>query len=175
MPPADVLEDASMDEEHRAKDERAFLSAIVESSQDAIIGKSLDGTILSWNSGAEAIYGWSAQEAVGRSISIIVPEDRGDEPRMIIERIQRGERIEAFETLRVRRDGRLVHISLTVSPVHGANGEIVAAATVERDVTARKRTEEALRESEQRLKDVVASSSDWLWETDDQGRFVYVV
>jgi PAS domain S-box-containing protein len=135
----------------RADAANALLAAIVESSDDAIVSKDLDGVILSWNAGAERIFGYTAAEAVGRSITMIIPPDRLDEETEILARLRRGERIEHFETVRQTRDGRHIDISLTVSPVRDAAGRVVAASKVARDVTDRKRAEEALRRSEREL------------------------
>jgi PAS domain S-box-containing protein len=129
-----------------------LLAAIVESSDDAIVSKSLDGTIRSWNKSAERIFGYTAEEAVGQNITIIIPPDRRQEEATILERLRRGERVDHFETLRVRRDGTVLDISLTISPVKDANGRIVGASKVARDVTDRKRAEQALRESKEQLR-----------------------
>ncbi|MEQ3626184.1 MAG: PAS domain S-box protein [Tateyamaria sp.] len=111
------------------------LAAIVEGSDDAIITKGLDSIIRSWNPGAERLFGYSAEEAVGRSITLIFPDDRMDEEAGFIARLRRGERISNLETLRKRKDGTLVPISLTVSPVRSANGKIVGASKIARDIT----------------------------------------
>ncbi|HYE99321.1 MAG TPA: PAS domain S-box protein, partial [Planctomycetota bacterium] len=119
--------------------ERSRLAAIVESSSDAILAKTLDGTITSWNPAAERLYGYTAPEAVGRSVGLIIPPDRHAELRRILERIARGERIEPFETLRRRKDGQSVDVSLTVSPLRDASGKIVGASSIARDITDVKR------------------------------------
>jgi PAS domain S-box-containing protein len=133
-------------ERRRAEEERARLASIVESSDDAILSKTLDGTITTWNKGAERTYGYSAEEAVGRSISMLVPPDRPDEIPRILEGLRRGEKIEHFETVRVTKDSRRIDISLTVSPIRNSSGDIVGASTIARDITERKRSEDALRE-----------------------------
>jgi PAS domain S-box-containing protein len=133
-------------ERRRAEEERARLASIVESSDDAILSKTLDGTITSWNKGAERIYGYSAEETVGRPISMLVPPDRPDEIPRILESLRRGEKIDNFETVRVTKDGRRLDISLTVSPITNSSGDIVGASTIARDITERKRAEEALRQ-----------------------------
>ncbi len=132
----------------RKRVERAtgLLAAIVDSSEDAIISKSLDGLITSWNEGAERIFGYSAEEAVGQHISLIIPPDRRDEEVNILERLRRGERIEHFETVRASKDGRPVDVSLTISPVKDAAGRVIGASKVARDITERKRIEQALAE-----------------------------
>jgi PAS domain S-box-containing protein len=117
------------------------LAAIVESSEDAIISKDLDGTIATWNQGAEKLFGYEAEEVIGKPITILIPPERQDEEPSILARIKRGERIEPFETVRQRKDGQRVEISLTVSPIKDAAGEVVGASKIARDITQRKRTE----------------------------------
>jgi len=119
----------------------SLLSAIVDSSDDAIVSKNLDGTITSWNKSAERLFGWTAQEVIGRSINVIIPTDRREEERMIIDHLKRGERVDHFETIRVRKDGTPLHVSLTISPVKDPTGRIVGASKVARDITERKRDE----------------------------------
>jgi PAS domain S-box-containing protein len=131
----------------RAEEERARLAAIVESSDDVIIGKTLDGVITSWNRGAEKIYGYSAAEAVGQPVSMLVPPERPNEIPSIFGTIRRGEKVDHFETERVAKDGRRLNISLSVSPIRNAAGDIVGAATIARDITERKRAEEAVRQA----------------------------
>jgi PAS domain S-box-containing protein len=133
-------------ERKRAEEERARLAAIVESSDDVILSKTLEGIITSWNRGAERIYGYSADEAVGQPVSMLVPPERPNEIPGILERIRRGEKIDHFETVRVTKDGRRLDISLTVSPLRNSAGDIVGASTIARDITDRVRTEERVRE-----------------------------
>ena len=123
-----------------------LLAAIVSSSDDAIISKNLDGTITSWNSSAERLFGYTAQEAVGQHITLIIPEARRNEEANILEQIKRGQRVDHFETLRRRKDGTLFELSLTISPVKDAVGRIVGASKVARDITERKQIEQALAE-----------------------------
>ena len=120
---------------------RAQLAAIVDSSDDAIVGKTLDGIITSWNRGAQQLFGYSAIEAVGQHIFLIVPDDRRAEEQEVLARLRRGEKIDHFETVRRTKDGRLVTISLTVSPIRDANGVIVGASKVARDITERQRAQ----------------------------------
>jgi PAS domain S-box-containing protein len=146
-----VLVFRDVTERRRAEEAQARLAAIVESSNDAIVSKTLDGVIRTWNAGAERIFGYTAAEAVGKPITLVVPPERHDEERMILDRLRRGERIEHYQTVRVAKDGRRIDISLSISPIRDADGSIIAASKVGRDITAQKRAEAALRESEERL------------------------
>lgn len=137
-----------IDERKRAEESLSKLAAIVESADDAIISKTLDGIITNWNRGAERIYGYTPEEAIGRPISIIFPPDHADELTEILERVMRGERVEHFETERVRKDGQRLDVSLTVSPIKNAEGEIIGSSAIARDITERKLAEEKLRRSE---------------------------
>ena len=128
------------------------LAAIVESSEDAIISKDLNGIITSWNQAAERLFGYVAEEVIGKPITLLIPPERHDEEPGILERIRRGERIEHYETIRRRKDGRRFDISLTVSPIRDAKGNIVGASKIARDISGRKRVEDALRQSEQKLR-----------------------
>ncbi|MGH9730317.1 MAG: PAS domain S-box protein, partial [Candidatus Acidiferrales bacterium] len=145
-------------ERKKADEASAYLAAIVSSSDDAIVGKDLSGIIRSWNKGAEAIFGYTAEEAVGRHITLIVPHDRLDEEATILERLKRGERIDHFETVRRRKDGELLDISATISPVKDSAGRVTGASKVARDITERKRIERALRETEERLEAELAAT-----------------
>ncbi|HEX7004295.1 MAG TPA: PAS domain S-box protein [Trueperaceae bacterium] len=132
----------------------ARLAAIVESSDDAIVSKDLTGGIRSWNRGAEELFGFSAEEAVGRSITLIIPEDRLDEENEILGKLRRGERIDHFETVRRRKDGSLIDISLTVSPIKDGSGQVVGASKIARDITEVKRAQEALQEQARTLRTI---------------------
>jgi PAS domain S-box-containing protein len=129
----------------------ALLAAIVQSSDDAIVSKTLEGRILSWNGGAARMFGYQAEEVIGKPITIIIPPELQWEEQGILEKVRRGERLDHFDTVRVAKDGRRLAVSLTVSPVRDARGAIVAASKVAHDITERKRAEEALRESERLL------------------------
>jgi PAS domain S-box-containing protein len=129
-----------------------LLFAIVDSSDDAIVSKSLDGVITSWNKGAERLFGYSAEEAIGHHISLVIPPDRGDEETTILERIARGERIEHFETVRMRKDGTMVDASLTISPIRDAFDRIIGASKIARDFTGRNLAERVLHHSEERFR-----------------------
>jgi PAS domain S-box-containing protein len=120
----------------------AYMAAIVESSEDAIIGKMLDGTILTWNSGAEKMYGYKADEVKGKSVSILIPPYRPDEQPQLYEKIKRGETISCYETVRLRKDGQTIDVALMLSPIKDAVGKVVGVSAIERDITTRKREEE---------------------------------
>ncbi|MEX2307506.1 MAG: PAS domain S-box protein [Pirellulales bacterium] len=127
-----------------AEEVNARLSAIVESAEDAIISKTLDGVIRSWNAGAERLFGYSANEAIGQSITLIIPPERLDEEQLILSRLRRGERIEHYETVRMSKDGQRFDISLTISPIQDLTGRIIGASKVARDITTRKQSEATL-------------------------------
>ena len=127
---------------------RARLASIIDSSADAIIGKELDGTITSWNRGAEAMYGYTAEEAIGKNISFLTANDRPDEIPTMLARISGGERIEHYESVRVTKDGRHLHVSLSISPIRDHGGTIVGASAIARDITAQRRAEDHLRQAQ---------------------------
>jgi PAS domain S-box-containing protein len=133
---------------------QAHLAAIVASSEDAIIGKTLDGLVTSWNPAAKALFGYAAAEMVGRPVTLIIPPDRQREEQDVLEQLTRGEEIAHYETVRRRRDGSLIDVALTVSPIRDGNGAIIGASTIVRDITARKQAEAALRESGARYRAV---------------------
>ena len=180
---------ATVLQRRRAEEALSRTAAIVDFSEDAIIGKSMDGTIVSWNPGAERLYGYSAAEVLGRNISILEPADRSGEMRQNLECVERGERVEPYETVRVRRDGRSVAVSLTVSPIRDAAGRVVGASAIARDITHRKRAEErlegqfavtrvlaesaSLREAAPRLLRAIGEGFGWeageLWRVADAG------
>ncbi len=151
-------------------DAERILAAIVESSEDAIIAKSLDGTILAWNASAERMYGYSAGEMLGRKIDVIIPPDRPDELKDITRRIAAGERIQHFETSRVARNGSRLDVSLTVSPIKNASGAIIGASTIARDVTLKNTGMQRLKDSEERLRSIVEAAVDGIIVIDARGR-----
>ena len=130
------------------RDSQNRLAMIVDSSQDAIIGKNLDGTVTHWNKGAEHMYGYTAAEMIGRPITVLAPKERADEIPAILDKIRHGERVEYFETLRVTKDGRYLHVSISVSPILDAEGKVVGASTIARNITAQKKIEDQLRQSQ---------------------------
>jgi PAS domain S-box-containing protein len=138
-----------------------YVAYIVESSDDAIVSKNLDGIIMSWNRGAERIFGYTADEAIGQPITMVIPADRQSEEREILSRLRRGERIDHFETVRQRKDGNLVVVSLTVSPVKNSEGKIIGASKIARDITQQKRSQDQIamlaREAEHRSKNLLAT------------------
>src|SRR5262249_18732342 len=136
----------STDHRNNHEDALSQLAAIVESSDDGIIGTTLDGTITSWNSGAEVIYGYRADEVKGRPISILMAPDRDNEMPQIFERIRRGERIRHYETVRVTKDGRRIDVSITISPIKGSAGNITGASAISREITGCKEEEQQLHE-----------------------------
>lgn len=142
MPRKTDAEPASLPTQAGAISPELWLSAIVGSSDDAIVSKNLSGIIMSWNPAAEKIFGYSAAEAVGQSITLVIPADRQDEEKQILAKIRAGERVEHFDTVRRRKDGGEVFVSLTISPIVNAQGEIVGASKIARDITQRKRAEE---------------------------------
>jgi PAS domain S-box-containing protein len=150
-------------ERKRAEQNSNLLSSIVESSEDAIVSKNLNGRILSWNRGAERVFGYRADEAIGQSIEMLIPPDRLQEEPQIIERMKRGERVEHFETVRVRKDGRRIHVSLTISPLRDSEGRIVGASKVARDVTARVRQEQELQRANRALERANADLQHFAW------------
>ena len=143
--------------ERRQADEiRGLLAAVVESTEDAVITKSLEGDILSWNAGARAMLGYSADEVVGRSVNLIIPESRREEELAILERVREAKRVEPFETQRVARGGRIIDVSLSVSPIRDEHGGIIGASSIARDIGQRKALEQSLRDSDRRKDEFLA-------------------
>lgn len=159
-------------ERKRAENASALLAAIVESSDDGIIGKTLDGIITTWNAGAQAMYGYTAQEAIGRPVSFLAPSDLPDEMPCLLEKIRRGEPVRHYETVRVRKDGSRFDVSLTISPVKDAAGNIIGASAIKRDISERKEADTALRSSEERYRSLALATAQMVWTTDAQGNVI---
>ena len=153
----------------QGEEARARLAAIVESSDDAIVSKDLNGVIASWNKGAERLFGYTAPEVIGKPVTLLIPKERSDEEPSILERIRQGEHIEHFETVRRRKDGTLIDVSLTVSPIIDSQGQVVGASKIARDITERKRTEEALRRAAEFDEAVMANMGEGLYTVDALG------
>jgi two-component system sensor kinase FixL len=147
-----------------------ILTALIESSDDAILAKDLQGTILSWNRGAERIYGYPAQEIIGRPVRVLMRPDTADELTNLLDRIKQGERVERHDAVRITKDGRLIDVSLTVSPLRDASGAVIGGLAVARDISERNRDLEKLRESEARLRSVVDAAVDAIIVIDARGR-----
>ena len=166
-----AIQRALDEKRHRTENQRDFetisrLATIVESSDDAIIGKSLDGVITSWNKGAEKLYGYPTAEVLGQPISIVAPSDRAEEMGKILASLRSGTLIERFETVRVRKDGSRIDVSLGIFPLRDTSGRITGAASIARDITEHKRAEESLRESAKRARIVAESVTDVIYEWD---------
>jgi PAS domain S-box-containing protein len=160
-------------ERKRAERAGLLLSAIVDSSDDAIISKDLNGIITSWNKSAERLFGYAAAEAIGQPVTMLIPSDRLDEEPDILSRLRRGERVHHFETVRRRKDGALLDISLTISPVRDERGTIVGASKVARDISERKRAEAILMASEARFRQLADSMPQIVWTADAEGHVDY--
>jgi PAS domain S-box-containing protein len=153
-------------ERKEAEQAISLLASIVESTDDAVIGRTLDGIILTWNKGAEQLYGYSADEAIGRPLSILIPPDRGDELPQMVEHLKRGEHIDRFQTERMTKDGQIISVSLTVSPIKDSAGRIAGGSVIARDITEQKRAEEALRQSEEQLRLALEAANMGAWDYD---------
>ncbi len=160
-------------ERREATEATQWLATIVQTSDDAIISKTLDGIIQTWNSGAERIFGYTAEEAIGKPVTLLMPPERYDEEPSILARLRRGERIDHYQTVRRRKDGTLIDISLTVSPVRDHAGRIIGASKIARDIGDQKRAEAAVRDSERRLQDLLAAIPAAIYTTDAAGKITY--
>jgi len=158
----------------RAEAEASQLALIVESSEDAIVGKSLDGKIRSWNAGAERIYGYSASEVLGQPVRILIPPEQHDELPEILEKLKRDERIQHYETIRVRKDGRRINVSTSISPVKDSEGKIIGASAIARDVTQRKSVEAQLQKSEAQFRSLVHDAPYGIYRVTMDGRLLHV-
>jgi PAS domain S-box-containing protein len=155
-----------------AEESARNLAAIVTSSNDGIIGKTLDGIITTWNTGAESIYGYSSKEIVGRSVAQLIPTDRVTEFRNVMRCIQQGASIRTFETIRTRKDGSQIRVALSVAPVRNAAGQVVGASTITREITEQKKIEEALHLSESRYRSLITATAQIVWTTNAQGEVI---
>jgi len=153
----------------RAQEIAEHLAAVVESSDDAIISKTLDGIITDWNRGAEKVFGYSSVEAVGKPLALLLPADRVEEESGILARIRCGESVHHFETVRVRKDGKKIDVSVTISPISDATGAIVGASKIARDITTQKRAEQVLRESEERFHAMLNGIPQLAWTAEPDG------
>jgi len=151
----------------------AWLAAIVESADEAIASKTLDGIVTSWNPAAEALFGYTAAEILGRHISVLAAPGHEDEMPAILERIRRGQKVDRYETVRRRKDGSLVDISLAVSPIRDETGQLIGASKIARDITERKRVAEALRASEERFRNLANAVPDIVWTADPDGTITF--
>jgi PAS domain S-box-containing protein len=158
MPESPISDDESAERGRHllAINPEAWLAAIVDSSDDAIIGKTLDTIIRSWNAGATRIFGWTADEIVGKSVYTLIPPERHDEEPLIVARLSRGERVDHFETVRMRKDGTRIDISLSVSPIRDRQGRIIGAAKIARDITEAKRLQRIERETTEQLQELAS-------------------
>jgi PAS domain S-box-containing protein len=154
--------------------ESEILASIVDSSHDAIFSKTLDGVIMTWNKAAEQIYGYPAKEIIGHSVALLIPQDHANEMTEILERIRIGERAGPYETRRRRKDGATIAISLTVSPIHDAAGEVVGASSIARDITERERAEEQLRVASEYARSLIEASLDPLVTISAEGKITDV-
>jgi PAS domain S-box-containing protein len=157
-------------ERKESEEARARLAAIVESSTDAIVGKTLDGTIHAWNEAAERMFGYSTAEAIGSPITLVVPPERHGEEEHILERLRKGERVEHFETVRMARGGARIEVSLTISPIKDSSGQVIGASKIARDITERKRIQARVLEEMERFRITLGSIGDAVIATDVEGR-----
>lgn len=149
--------------ERNRNDEISLMSAIVESSDDAIIGKTLDGVITSWNEGAYGVFGYTAEEAIGQPVTMLFPEDRYPEEVYILNKIKSGEKVAHYETIRKRKNGQLFPVSITISPIKDSSGKIIGASKIARDITDRKEYEDSLAKAQERYKTFIENSEEAIW------------
>src|SRR6185437_14865315 len=152
-----VLVFRDISERRRADHARAWLAAIVDSSDDAVISKTLDGQITSWNPAATRLFGYAAEEIIGKPVTVIIPAELHAEEADVLARLRRGERVEHFETVRLAKDGGRIDVSLTVSPIRDQYGTIIGASKIARDITERKRVEQKLVEADRRKDEFLAT------------------
>ena len=164
----------SIDDRKSAERAHAYLAAIIDSADDAIVAKNLDGVIQSWNAGAERVFGYTASEIVGRPVRALIPADRQSEEDVILAQLRRGERVDHFETVRVRKDGKLIHVSLTVSPVRDADGTVIGASKIARDVTAQKQAAVELAAQQAWFRITLGSIGDAVIACDANGTVTFI-
>ena len=152
---------------------QALLASVVQSSDDAIVSKTLDGIITSWNAGAERLFGYSSEEAIGQSITLIIPPERLEEERMILERLREGERLQHMETVRVSKTGQRLDISVTISPIRDPAGRVIGASKVARDITARKQAADRVLHSEARFRFLAETIPSIVWTAAPDGKITY--
>ena len=169
-----VLVFRDMSERIKAEATARLLASIVESSDDAILSKDLDGLITSWNSGAERMFGYTAEEMIGRPVSTLAPPERAGEMTDLLARIERGERVDHFETVRRTKNGNLIQVSVTISPIRDANGRIIGASKIVREITAQVRAREQIAEQRERLRVTLNSIGDGVLTTDAAGHVSYL-
>nr|WP_319374751.1 PAS domain S-box protein [uncultured Methanobacterium sp.] len=157
----------------QTQSELNYLKSIVEHTEDAIVGLGLDGTILTWNPAAETIYGYTSREAIGNSVSMVIPPYNADEISLILAWIKSGERVTHYETLRRRKDGSVISVSLSVSPIKDAAGEVIGASSIARDITSSKKMELQIQESEEKFREVFNNANDaiFLYDIKNDGTF----
>ena len=161
-------------ERKEAEKQLAHFSAIVNSSQDAIIGKTLDGIVTSWNPGAEHLYGYTAAEMIGQPISNLTPPDRSDEIKTLLSKLEDGGSVEQYDTVRRRKDGTLVDVSLTLSPIKNNEGKIIGASAIAHEITNRKRADELLRTNEERLTNIINNAAESIYTMSLDGVLTFV-
>ena len=161
-------------ERKRSEEVRVRLAAVVESSDDAIVSKTLEGIITSWNKGAQRMFGYSPEEIIGQPVTVLIPPDYRDEEPEILRKLKRGERIEHYETVRMRKDGTLLNVSIAVSPIKDGAGKTIGASKIARDITEQKAAEERLRKSEARFRQLADAMPQIVWTATPDGRFDYL-
>jgi PAS domain S-box-containing protein len=166
-----VLVFRDISERKKAEAAQAILASIVENSDDVIVSKTLEGIVTSWNRAAERLFGYTADEMIGQSITRLLPPDRPDEENVILARLRRGEKIDHYESQRMTKDGRIIDVALTISPVRDSHGQIIGASKILRDITERKAAAEALRQSEQRYRSLFDNNLDPIFSLDEHGYF----
>lgn len=160
-------------ERKKSEEKIQNLANVVESSNDAIITKSLDGIITSWNKGAEQIYGYSAEEALGKPADFLIPSELNNESKRLLEMVKRGEKVHQYETSRVRKDGRIIDVSMTLSPIFDISGELAAVSIIARDITESKKAEERLQRSEERYRIIAEQTGQLIYEYDIEDGKIY--